>query len=89
VKLSESQLNVLRLLNNGEGWEIGLYTGINPRARMQKGGLGKGGEAQDVRITTFTALSDKGLIARNKEAPFAFPQHWHITSEGKAKVFTL
>lgn len=85
MKLPERQREVLALLLTGD-WEIGINRGLHVRAWIQKGGLGKGGESQDVNFNTFHSLYIKGLINRNKEPMFTRPEHWHITQKGREAV---
>jgi len=80
MKISPKQRELLMLI--GDGWEIGISTGFKPRAWIQKGGLGRGGEAKDVHFNTFHSLRVKGLIAQNNELPYANPEHYHRTQKG-------
>ena len=66
-----------------DGWEIGMGTGFTPRAWIQKGGLGRGGEARDIHFNTFSAMRLKGLIELNEQHQFADPQRYHITEKSK------
>ena len=77
IKLSETQKDIVKLLQSGE-WEIGYSSGVRlSRGWMQKGGLGRGGEAKDINVATFRALKDKGLI---EQGEYGFPtRHYIIT----------
>jgi len=82
MKLSETQQVVISLMQ--KGWELGRSLTIDGRAWMQKGGLGKGGESRDVRITTLLALQDKGLVIGMARE---FPRQKYVLTEG-GKQFT-
>ena len=58
--LSKVQQHVVDLL--GQGWELGVAQGIDPRAWLQQGGLGRGGKTEDVRSNTLYALWKRGAI---------------------------
>ena len=64
AKLSKLQQEVISLLE--AGWEGGidlyLWPSIKYKVRLQKDGLGKGGEAKYFKKTTVDALKAKGLI---------------------------
>lgn len=65
MKLSKVQQEVLDLMANG--WELGRSEGFVSRCWLQKGGLGRGGEAKDVRSTTLRKLWVLELIKIAKE----------------------
>lgn len=58
--LSERQQDIISKMQNG--WELGEDCGLDYYGRIQKGGLGKGGEVITVSISTITALERKGFI---------------------------
>ena len=61
MKLSQRQLEVLRLLK--EGWELGHYfTWGTIDCWLQKNGLGFGGETKKVNLNTLHSLRNRGLI---------------------------
>ena len=60
MKLSTTQQRILDLMSNG--WELGENLGCNYYGRIQKGGLGKGGEVITVSFSTISALEKRGLI---------------------------
>ena len=66
MKLSNSQKIVLDFMN--EGYELGVsdryITTMNrvPHAKLQKGGIGKGGPVVHVNMSTFYALQARKLI---------------------------
>lgn len=68
MKLTKNQQEVIDLLNTG--WSLGQSKTINGRDRLQKDGLGKGGETKDVRKGTIYKLSKLGLI---KSTGYGFP----------------
>lgn len=65
TKLSKTQKEVVRLMR--EGWQVGKSVGIKPRAWMQNGGIGRGGESKTLNSNTFFALLDKKLIHETAE----------------------
>ena len=60
MKLTAVQQKILDLMD--DGWELGESMGLNPNAWIQQGGLGRGGKAQEVRLSTLFGLEQKGLI---------------------------
>lgn len=66
MKLSESQQHVVDLMKSG--WQLGTSTDFRGYSWIQKGGCGKGGEAEDVHGNTLYALRDKGIIVVDVEA---------------------
>ena len=72
VKLTPTMKEVMVKIR--EGWAVGYSHGLNPHAWIQKNGVGRGGEAMHVRLDTFFALHDSGLIfrrAKKQEKYFA------------------
>ena len=67
MKLSKTQQHVIDLMESG--WELGCSTTMDGRCWLQKGGLGQGGETEDVRHNTVHALYKRGLI----EGHYGFP----------------
>lgn len=63
-KLSKPQEHVLYLMN--QGWELGVDI-IDGRARLQKGGIGYGGETESVRRNTFLSLIRSRTICTKEE----------------------
>ena len=57
-----SQAEIVDLMRNG--WELGTTDGINSRAWMQEGGLGRGGQAKEVHGNTFYSLLRNRVIRR-------------------------
>ena len=82
--LSKGQLAILELLATGE-WELGWYSGIDSSARIQKGGIGKGGEAKDVNMNTFGALKDKGYVIKDTTHNDWRVSKWVLTTRGREK----
>lgn len=85
MKLSKTQLEVIRLMK--EGWELGRNVtngrDVGHQWWMQKGGLGYGGEDKTVNSATAWKLYHLGLICKpnpNLEFP---TEHWALTEEGK------
>ena len=68
MKLSPSQQKVIDLLK--EGWELGIDSGWFPDARLQKNGLGKGGEVYRPTFGTINALRKRNLIVYLKTDRF-------------------
>jgi hypothetical protein len=87
MKLSKTQLEVLRLMN--EGWELGRTSSSFSGERqwwMQKGELGCGGETKSLNARTCWKLYDLGLIEKpnpNLEFP---TEHWRLTDKGKTEL---
>lgn len=63
--LTERQQRVIDLMK--EGWELGISRTYGVRAWLQKDGIGRGGESEDVYLSTFYSLSKKGYIILKKE----------------------
>ena len=61
---------------------MGVSSGFTPRAWLQKGGCGRGGEAKDVRYDTFRALEKKELVKKKHEG---FPTSTYKLTD-KAKL---
>jgi hypothetical protein len=83
MPLTPKLIEILKLMNNG--WELGL----SDRARngfewwMQKGGLGRGGEAKQIhgRVDVYK-LKREGLI--DNDGKFHFPTtSYFLTDKGK------
>lgn len=73
MKLSRVQQDVIDKMRNG--WELGCYSMSG--CRLQKGGLGKGGETQIVSHSTVHSLYKKGLI----QQIYGFPATRYIPKE--------
>ena len=85
IKLSPNQIEVINLMK--EGWELGRNCtsgrDIGRQWWMQKGGLGRGGEAKTINSATAWKLYHLGLITKpnpNLEFP---TEHWALTEEGQ------
>ena len=65
TKPTPKQQRVLDMM--AEGWELGLYGGLNPSAILQKRGIGKGGAVESVHLGTFVALRRHGKIQCKKQ----------------------
>lgn len=81
MKLSKTQLEVLRLMASGE-WELGFTSGFgDAHYWMQKGGLGRGGETKKINVKTGHALYRKGFTELSK---LGFPtSHYRLTEKGQ------
>lgn len=61
MKLSKNQQEIIDLMK--DGWELGLYAmGGYYKFTLQKGGLGRGGEAKYPNVKTIWAIRDRKLI---------------------------
>ncbi len=60
MKTSTTQQRVLDLM--GDGWELGKYYGVNTSYWIQRGGLERGGRAENLRGGTVRSLLKAGLI---------------------------
>lgn len=60
-----NKARVLQLL--AEGWELGVSAGFSPRVWMQKNGLSRGGETEDVNWNSMHSLRDSGTVVRLPE----------------------
>ena len=79
MKLSKKQQEVIDLMNNG--WELGQTTGYSSRTWLQKGGIGRGGEAKTISSSTLLALHKKRVIKlRLEHYPF---KYWELIKEDK------
>jgi len=82
MKVSKVQLDILQKMN--EGWELGMGRGYNPSHWLQKNGLGRGGDTQNVKDNSFSSLYKKELI---KSTGYNYPsERWELTEKGKALV---
>jgi len=64
LKLSNKQKEVIKLMR--EGWEMGKGTSyFHSAARLQKGGIGCGGDVYKMSLNTFNALVDRLLIVES------------------------
>ena len=69
-RLSPAQEYVLHMMRNG--WELGTSTVPDGGgARIQQGGLGRGGKTETVSAATVNALCCAGLIRRHYGFPAA------------------
>ena len=84
-KLSDSQLAVLH--NMVDGWELGVW--VDSGARIQQGGLGKGGPARRLNIRTFAALRKRNLIVRGAGRDFPVMRYRLTPAGRKAARATL
>lgn len=74
TKLSPRQQRVIDLMT--EGWELGKPVTFNGRTWLQRDGVGRGGQTEDVHKATFINLYRRGLI---KLAKNGFPtQRWKL-----------
>lgn len=79
MRLSKVQQDILDKMHNG--WELGLNGGIDVYCRIQKGGLGRGGEVKTVSCATLWALQERGLIERASEK---YPTvYYKLTNKGR------
>ena len=60
MKVNKAQQHILDLM--GDGWELGESFGCDYYGRIQRDGLGRGGEVITVSISTIRALEKRGLI---------------------------
>jgi hypothetical protein len=80
MKLSKTQSMVIDHMKNG--WELGISHGMDSRAWLQEGGIGRGGKAITVSMATVWALRKLGLI----DWEYVFPtSKVHFTDNGGAK----
>lgn len=78
-KLSPAQMKVLKLM--AEGWELGLSSGLNFYAWLQKNGLGCGGPTERVHAGTFNGLCRRGLV---RQVRYGFLSSLYgLTDDGK------
>ncbi len=84
IKLSKSQIEIVKLLQSDEKWEIGQRTGWGGNTWMQLGGLGRGGNTKNVSVSTFASLASKGIIDEKKhDSPWEQPRRYQLTELGK------
>ncbi len=60
MKLSKPQQNIIDKMANG--WELGWSHSFLVRCWLQKGGIGAGGQSEDVSDRSVSALFKQGLI---------------------------
>jgi len=85
---TKSQLVILRLMANG--WELG-YSSSSFAGNyywIQKGGLGRDGEAKNVHFRTAYSLYKNGLIERSSNKPQFPTTHYHLSEKAK-KILDL
>lgn len=76
-KLTPQQQEVLDYMN--DGWELGIDTGPGGSCRLQKGGIGEGGETITVLPSTLYKLDYLGYIER---VSAKYPTHiYHLKTE--------
>ena len=79
IKLSNSQWEIIRLMQNG--WSLAVDSTMNSRVWLQEGKIGHGGKRKNVHRNTFYGLYKKGLI---KEVKYGFPSSlWTLTELGR------
>ena len=75
-KLTRVQEALLEKLRNG--WEAGTDNSLEGRSRIQRGGLGRGGPSETVRIDTLIALDKAGHI----RCEYGYPtKRWVVISD--------
>lgn len=80
---SATKAEVLELM--AAGWELGKRHGYAASVWLQKGGIGRGGEARDVHAATFKSLYKAGLIeVVPGQPPFANPTIWRLRRRDEA-----
>ena len=79
TKPTAHQLAVLRKMR--DGWELGLDTGMDAYAWLQRNGLGRGGDTQSVSLNTLYALVSRKLLERGG---YNYPtQRFILTAKGR------
>lgn len=79
MKLTAPQLRVLRLMR--DGWELGIDVGYDGKARLQYGGIGRGGESVPARRDTIRSLSQRKLVEYSiRQYP---TQRYQLTALGR------
>ena len=80
MKLSKAQKEIVGLMK--DGWELGHSQGMHPRAWIQKGGVGRGGDTMKMSMSTFHVLLDKNLVELSLKS---FPtSKYNLTELGKS-----
>jgi len=64
-----------------DGWELGLYGGLEAHVRIQQGGLGRGGQAETVHLNTFYSLHKNAWIEVAKDSYPVSP--YRLTNLGR------
>ena len=78
MKLSKTQQNIIDKTNNG--WALGTSQMVRSnRSWLQKGGLGRGGDTEDVSIATIRALLKKELL----KSKYGFPKIEYFLANDK------
>ena len=72
TKLTKAQQHVLDRMSNS--WELGISHSFGMRCWLQQGGIGEGGQSEDIRYSTLKVLFRKGFIkqAGKKGAAMTF-----------------
>lgn len=84
-KLTERQLHVVRRMC--EGWELGLEQGYRGSFWwLQKNGLGKGGDCENVHASTAESLLKLGLVRDTSKTMFARPRPFALTDSISEEV---
>lgn len=84
MKLSKAQQRIVDLMN--DGWELGYYDGLGGGYRIQKGGLGSGGDSERVRCDTAYSLIKKAVIVPNGERSFPITRRYVLAEEYRGVV---
>lgn len=85
MKLSKTQLEILKFM--GYGWELGqmLCTNLSVRCWLQKNGIGKGGECKKIKNSkSVIKLRELSFIKINQGDPSYFSGcTYKLTDKGK------
>lgn len=73
-KLSKTQSEIVELLKSGK-WTIGYTSTFGGRCWMQKGGLGRSGDAKRVTFSTFWALQRKGFLKKISNSNYGIQEY--------------
>lgn len=81
MKLSKAQQEVVDKMQ--EGWELAISEGFYATSWIQKNGIGKGCESQDVRLSTAKCLANKCVVeVSGQRYPFTY---YRLTEQYKNK----
>ena len=64
MKLSKAQQHVIDRMR--DGWELGIMTDYSGRCWLQQGGIGRGGQSENVSTATVWVLRRMDLIVLEK-----------------------
>lgn len=75
-KLTPAMERVIELMK--DGWELAHEGGHLSRVWLQKGGAGRGGPSEEVKMQTFDGLWRRGLVRPQSKDVFERPKRYKL-----------